>query len=119
MTSDEQTRKVIEQFNESFQKHDPALLKDLIAPDCRLENSGPAPDGSKHNGYDECLAFWSSIASNQGADFTVEETWVAGERSVVRWTLRWGTGPADFVRGVNVHRLSNGQIAESFGYVKG
>jgi ketosteroid isomerase-like protein len=117
--SDEQNRKVIEQFNQAFQNHDPGLLKDVIAPDCLLENSGPAPDGSRHAGYEECLAFWSSIASNEEADFTVEEMWVAGERSVVRWLLRWGSGPADFVRGVNVHRLSGGQIVESLGYVKG
>ncbi|MEU6578524.1 nuclear transport factor 2 family protein [Streptomyces sp. NPDC046805] len=117
--SDEQTRKVIEQFNQAFQTHDPSLLKDVIAPDCRLENSGPAPDGSRHAGYDECLAFWTAIAANEGADFIVEEMWVAGDRSVVRWTLRWGGAPGDFVRGVNVHRLSGGQIVESFGYVKG
>ena len=53
--SDEQTRKVIDQFNQAFQQHDPGLLKDLLAENCRLENSGPAPDGSKHVGYDECL----------------------------------------------------------------
>ncbi|MEV7727386.1 nuclear transport factor 2 family protein [Streptomyces sp. NPDC087917] len=117
--SDEQTRKVIEQFNQAFQQHDPSLLKDLLAENCRLENSGPAPDGSVHLGYDECLQFWSSIAGNEGAAFEVEEVWVAGERAVCRWTLRWGTGPKDFVRGVNVTRLEGGLIVESFGYVKG
>ncbi len=41
--SDEQTRKVIDQFNQAFQQHDPSLLKDLLAENCRLENSGPVP----------------------------------------------------------------------------
>lgn len=117
--SDEQTRKVIEQFNQAFQLHDPGLLKDILAPNCRLENSGPAPDGTKHVGYDECLQFWTSIAGNENITFEVEDVWTAGERSVCRWTLRWGSGSRDFVRGVNVHRLENGLLAESFGYVKG
>ncbi|MFD8985010.1 nuclear transport factor 2 family protein [Streptomyces sp. NPDC059564] len=117
--SDEQTRKVIDQFNQSFQQHDPSLLKDLLAPNCQLENSGPAPDGSKHSGYDECLQFWSAIAGNDNMTFEVEEVWTAGERAVCRWTLRWGAGPQGFVRGVNVTRLEGGLIAESFGYIKG
>ncbi|MFE1789446.1 hypothetical protein ACFW7J_13840 [Streptomyces sp. NPDC059525] len=35
--SDEQTRKVVEQFNQAFRLHDPGLLKDILAEDCRLE----------------------------------------------------------------------------------
>ncbi|MBG0851752.1 nuclear transport factor 2 family protein [Streptomyces spinoverrucosus] len=117
--SDEQTLAVIDQFNRAFREHDPSLLRDLLAEDCYLENSGPAPDGSRHKGYAECLEFWSQIAGNKNLEFVPEEVWAAGERAVCRWTLRWGSGPQDFVRGVNVTRLKNGRIVESFGYVKG
>jgi len=117
--SDERTRKVIEQFNKAFNDHDPSLLRDLLAPDCVLENSGPAPDGSRHEGYDACLEFWSQIAANKQMNFTPEEIWTAGERVVSRWRLVWGPGPADYVRGVNVTKLRDGLIVESFGYVKG
>lgn len=117
--SDERTREVIDQFNRAFGEHDPSLLKDLLAPDCVLENSGPAPQGSRHEGYDECLEFWSQIAASQQAQFTPEEVWTAGERAVCRWLLRYGPGPQDYVRGVNVTRLRDGLIVESFGYVKG
>ncbi|MEV6683872.1 nuclear transport factor 2 family protein [Streptomyces sp. NPDC051130] len=115
---DERTREVIEQFNRAFRQHDPGLLTNILAPDCLLENSGPAPGGTRHVGYDECLRFWSSIAADEGTTFVVEELWTAGERAVCRWLLRWGPGADDFVRGVNVTRLENGLIAESFGYVK-
>ncbi|WP_055494231.1 nuclear transport factor 2 family protein [Streptomyces sp. TP-A0356] len=117
--SDEQTLKVIDEFNRAFREHDPSLLKGLLAEDCVLENSGPAPDGSRHEGYAECLEFWSGIAANEAVDFQPEEVWAAGDRAVCRWTMRWGSGSKDFVRGVNVTRLRDGLIVESFGYVKG
>jgi SnoaL-like protein len=117
--SDEQTLKVIEQFNQAFHDHDPNLLKDLLAEDCVLENSGPAPDGSRHEGYAACLEFWSQIAGNTQATFEPEEVWVAGDRAVCRWRLQWGPGASDFIRGVNVTKLRDGLIVESMGYVKG
>lgn len=118
MSDDERTLKVIEQFNRAFGEHDPSLLKDLLAPDCVLENTSPAPEGSRHQGYDECLAFWSQIAADRNATFVPEDIWTAGDRAVCRWKLTYGPGPKDFVRGVNITRLSEGKIVESFGYVK-
>ncbi len=41
------TAAVIRRFNDAFQLHDPSLLDDLIAADCVLENSTPAPNGSR------------------------------------------------------------------------
>ncbi|GII76180.1 hypothetical protein Sru01_11620 [Sphaerisporangium rufum] len=116
--SEEKTLAVINQFNDAFLKHDPALLDGLIADDCVLENSGPAPDGSRHVGGAACREFWSGIAAGAGS-FEPEEIWVAGERAVIRWRLRWGPTDADSVRGVNLMRLRDGQIVEGMGYVKG
>jgi ketosteroid isomerase-like protein len=117
--SDSTTLQIMNQFNAAFQKHDPSLLEGLLAEDCVLENSGPAPDGSRHVGRAACLEFWSGIAANTDANFEPEEVWAAGDRAIIRWRLRWGPGESDSVRGVNLMRLRDGLIVEGMGYVKG
>jgi len=117
--SDEQTADLMKRFNQAFLEHDPSILDDLIAEDCVLENSGPAPDGSRHVGRAECLAWWTAIAANKETQFEPEEIWASGERAVLRWRLRWGPTDADSVRGVNLMRARDGQIIEGMGYVKG
>lgn len=117
--SDETTLRVITQFDAAFQKHDPSLLDGLLAEDCILENSGPAPDGSRHVGRAACLEFWTGIAANTDMNFEVEEMWAAGERGILRWRLRWGPGETDTVRGVNLMTVRDGLVVEGLGYVKG
>ncbi|MDH2428347.1 nuclear transport factor 2 family protein [Sphaerisporangium sp. TRM90804] len=117
--SDEKTLAVMNQFNDAFLKHDPSLLEELLADDCVLENSGPAPNGSRHVGKAACLEFWSGIASSEQSKFEPEEIWACGDRATIRWRLRWGPGDADSVRGVNLMRLRDGLIVEGMGYVKG
>ena len=116
--SDEQTVTLMHRFNEAFLSHDPSLLHGLIAEDCVLENTGPAPDGSRHEGGDACLAFWAGIASNEQSRFEPEEIYAAGDRGIIRWRLRWGEGADESVRGINLMRIRNGQIVEAMGYVK-
>ncbi|HEY6727950.1 MAG TPA: nuclear transport factor 2 family protein [Polyangiaceae bacterium] len=113
------TSAVIQRFNEAFERHDPTLLPDLIAADCIIENSTPAPRGSRHVGKDACLELWGRLAGSPDLHFEVEEVFVADERAVIRWQLRWGEGENDSVRGVNVMRVRNGQIVEALGYSKG
>ncbi|MDQ2587868.1 nuclear transport factor 2 family protein [Saccharothrix yanglingensis] len=117
--SDDKTLQVLNQFNAAFQKHDPSLLEGLLAEDCVLENSGPAPDGSRHEGLAACREFWSAIAADANANFEPEEVWASGDRGIIRWKLTWGPGPKDHVRGVNLMRLRDGLIVEGMGYVKG
>ncbi|MEO8182386.1 MAG: nuclear transport factor 2 family protein [Deltaproteobacteria bacterium] len=113
------TAEVIRRFNEAFQQHDPAALPELIATDCVIENSHPAPNGSRHVGREACLELWRRIATNPGTHFDVEEVVVTGESAIIRWRLWWGEDEAQSVRGVNLMRVRNGQIAEARGYVKG
>jgi ketosteroid isomerase-like protein len=115
----EATLAVISQFGDAFSKHDPSLLDGIIADDCVLENTNPAPDGSRHEGGAACLEWWKAIAANQDMNFETEETWASGDRAIRRWRLRWGPGESDTVRGVNIMRVRDGQIVEAFGYVKG
>jgi hypothetical protein len=40
----------------AFSMHDPSLLEGLLAEDCILENTGPAPDGARYD--DRAVRRW-------------------------------------------------------------
>jgi ketosteroid isomerase-like protein len=113
------TSEVIQRFNDAFQRHDSTALSELIAPDCIIENSTPAPNGSRHVGKKACLELWGRLATSPDLHFDIEEVFVAGERSIIRWRLHWGEGESNSVRGVNVMRVRDGLIVEALGYSKG
>jgi ketosteroid isomerase-like protein len=113
------TTEVIARFNDAFQRHDPAGLTELIAEDCVIENSTPAPNGATLVGKKACLELWSRLATSPGTQFDVEEVFIASERAVIRWRLRWGEGESTSLRGVNVMRVRDGLIVEALGYSKG
>jgi len=117
--SDQRTTQVLQRFNQAFLSHDPTLLEELLAEDCVLENSSPAPNGSRYVGREACLEFWSKMAADEQVKFEPEDIWVAGERGVIRWRMRWGSVDEESVRGVNLMRLRDGLIVEGLGYVKG
>ena len=59
----------------------------------------------------------SLLATTPQARFSVEEQFSDGSgRAVVRWRYDWADG---HVRGVDIVRVRNGQLAESLAYVKG
>jgi len=113
------TAEVIDRFNDAFQRHDPTGLKDLVAEDCILENTTPAPDGARQVGREACLALWESIASARDTRFDLEDVVVADDRAIIRWRYWWGDDPSQSVRGVNLMRVRDGLIVEGLGYVKG
>ena len=113
------TADIMRRFNQAFLDHDPSLLDALIGADCELENTTPAPDGSRHVGRDACLAVWRAIAANRDGWFEPERTVVCGERAMLQWRYRWGEGAAQSIRGVNLMRVSDALIVEALGYVKG
>ncbi|MBA2677340.1 MAG: nuclear transport factor 2 family protein [Ktedonobacteraceae bacterium] len=110
---------IIQQFNDAFQRHDPALLEDVVAQNCVIENTQPAPNGSRHVGREACLAVWQELAAMTETHFDLEEVFVAGERAIIRWRYQWGEGENNSVRGVNLMRVRNSQIVEGMGYSKG
>ncbi len=99
------TEAILQRFNHVFLSHDPAALRDLIADDCILENTQPAPDGARHEGKDACIAEPESIIAR-------------GDRGEIRWRMVWGPDRANSVRGVNLMRVRDGRIVEAQGYVK-
>ena len=68
-------------FNQAFQRHHPDALTALVAEDCVIENTGPAPNGSRHVGRRACLAVWQGLAGESGTHFEPEEVLVAGDRA--------------------------------------
>jgi ketosteroid isomerase-like protein len=112
------TREVLDRYNEAFRIHDPALLDDLIAEDCVIEDTNPAPDGMRRVGREACLARWSELAADRALTFTPEAADILGDLAVQPWALKWGDGENDRVRGVNLIRIRDGRIVEARGYVK-
>jgi ketosteroid isomerase-like protein len=114
-----ETEDVMRQFHDAFDRHDPAAFVELVADDCVIENTTPAPNGSLHVGKQACLAVWQGLAAAAGTGFSREEVSVVGERAIVRWRYRWGDEESQSVRGVNLMRVRNGRVVEAMGYVKG
>jgi len=113
------TDEVMRRFNDVFQLHDPSALNELVAEDCEIENTQPAPNGSRHVGRDACIALWTGIATAPGTHFDLENVIVTGDRAIILWRFCWGESEANFVRGVNLMRVRDGLIVEAKGYVKG
>lgn len=113
------TVEILTRFDQIFHSHDPTALQDLVADDCVIENTQPAPDGSRHEGKSACIELWTRIATTPGIEFEMESITARGDRGEIRWRLRWGPAHGDSVRGVNLMRVRNGQIVEALGYVKG
>lgn len=112
------TAELMRRFNEVFQRHDPTVLPALVAANCVIENTQPAPNGARIVGRDACVALWTEIATTPGTRFDLEDTETIGDRAVIRWRMWWGDGETNSVRGVNLMRVRDGLIVEALGYVK-
>ncbi|BCB76786.1 nuclear transport factor 2 family protein [Phytohabitans flavus] len=112
------TSEVIRRFNDAFLRHDPDQLDELVGEECVMEAIQPAPDGARYEGRAACLTFWRALAGDHATQFEPEEIAVAGDRASIRWRYRYGTGAADYVRGVNLMRVRDGKIVEALGYSK-
>jgi hypothetical protein len=108
------TATVIDRFNAAFLERSPDDLVGLIAADCVMEGTGPAPDGDVWTGYDACLAGWQGLAADPTITFEVEHIDVDDDRAVIRWRI---TGSQDY-RGVNLMRVRDGKVVEALGYGK-
>ena len=109
-------------FSAAFGSGDVDAIMALMSDDCVFEATGPAPDGIRHEGAEAVRAVWVELfgETSQPA-FTEEESFVAGDRAVLRWRFDWAAedGSAGHVRGVDVLRLRDGLVCEKLSYVKG
>jgi ketosteroid isomerase-like protein len=112
----EDTRTVIGQFHDALNNHDLAALAPLVHDECVFETTEP-PDGTRHVGRDAvltaCRAFFEQ---SPDARFVMEEFVAVDDRALVRWRYDW---PDGHVRGVDVMRVRDGKVIETFAYVKG
>jgi ketosteroid isomerase-like protein len=112
------TAEVIKRFNDAFLERDAAKLVDLVAVDCVMESTQPAPNGTRYEGYDACLRFWQELIADPEGSFEPEDVIVVGDRATIRWRYRFGDGEENTVRGVTLMHVRDGKIVEALGYVK-
>jgi len=112
----EDPAETVRKFDAAFNRHDLAALAELITDDCVFEDTHP-PDGRRVTGRAAVLKAWGEVmAAATAVQFDVEEMVTAGDRVFVLWRYSWADG---HVRGVDVMRVRDGRVAESFAYVKG
>jgi ketosteroid isomerase-like protein len=118
---DQETRRTlqaVQQFHEAFNRHDLDAIMALMSEDCLFENTYPPPDGARHIGQAAVRACWAQLFRDApAAHFAVEELFASGPRAVLRWRYTWAAD--GHVRGVDIYRVRDGQIAEKLSYVKG
>ena len=113
---------VIERFNEAVNRHNVDAIMAAMTEDCVFENTNPSPDGERFEGQAAVRTFWETFfADSPGASFETEELFAAGDRCVVRWTYFWGDGDggSGHVRGLDVFKVRDSEVAEKLAYVKG
>jgi uncharacterized protein (TIGR03086 family) len=109
-------------FNAAFGSGDVDAVMALMSKDCVFESTGPAPDGLRHEGAEAVRAVWVGLfRGTRDLAFTEEESFLDGDRAVVRWRFEWTNedGSPGHVRGVDVMRLRDGLVSEKLSYVKG
>jgi ketosteroid isomerase-like protein len=109
-------------FSAAFGRGDVDAIMSLMTDDCVFEATGPAPDGVRVQGADAVRRVWEDLfGTTTEAVFAEEESFVAGDRAVLRWLFTWTNddGSDGHVRGVDVLRLRDGKVAEKLSYVKG
>ena len=109
-------------FSAAFGRGDVDAIMALSTDDCVFEATGPAPDGERHEGAAALRAVWEQLFGETGEPaFTEEESFVCGDRGVLRWRFDWrdADGGPGHVRGVDVLRLRDGKVCEKLSYVKG
>jgi ketosteroid isomerase-like protein len=114
--SDHTVADVVERFNAAWNDHDLDAALALTAADAVFESTSPAPDGLRSVGHDAIRKAWAPIFADASSRFTVEDTFMAGDRLVQRWRYDWADG---HVRGIDVISVRDGLVGEKLAYVKG
>lgn len=109
-------------FSAAFGAGDVDAIMGLMTDDCVFEATGPAPDGVRHEGVGAVRKVWEELfGQTQDPVFTEEDSFVSGDRGVLRWRFDWtdDDGAPGHVRGVDLLRLRDGRVSEKLSYVKG
>jgi uncharacterized protein (TIGR03086 family) len=106
-------------FNAAFGSGDVDAALALVTDDILFDSTSPAPDGRRVEGKEAVRVAWTEVMGTPGMEFTEEESFVSGDRAVVRWRYAWSGDNSGHVRGVDVIRFRDGLISEKLSYVKG
>ena len=120
-SQEENTHRVINNFNEAFNRHDADALAAFLTDDTVFADTSPAPDGRRIDGKTAVVDFWRAwFARNSDAHFDAEEVIVTGDRAVVLWVYRkMRNGQPWHIRGVDIFTVRHGKVAAKLAYVKG
>lgn len=113
---------VVRRFGAAWEAWDLDAIMALMAEDAVFESTGPEPDGLRVEGHTAIRAEWAEMFEvTRDASFTFEEAFVSGDRATARWRFAWtdDAGQPGHIRGADVMRVRDGQVAEKFSYVKG
>jgi ketosteroid isomerase-like protein len=112
----DETRDVIQGFHDALNSHNLDALSQLVHEECVFETTQP-PDGARHVGrlavLQACQEFFDQSPESR---FEMEEVVTVDDRAFIRWRYAW---PDGHVRGVDVMRVRDGKVIETFAYVKG
>jgi uncharacterized protein (TIGR03086 family) len=114
--------RTLARFNAAFGAGDVDAALALSTEDVVFDSTSPSPDGRRWEGQEAVRAVWVEVMGTPGMTFAEEESFVSGDRAVVRWRYGWGDpgSPGEgHVRGVDVIRFRDGLVAEKLSYVKG
>jgi uncharacterized protein (TIGR03086 family) len=106
-------------FNEAFGSGDVEAAMALVTDDIVFDSTSPTPDGLRLEGKAAVRAAWTEVMGTPGMTFAEEESFVSGDRAVVRWRYSWSGETSGHVRGVDVIRFRDGLVSEKLSYVKG
>ena len=117
---DNDTARVVDAFLAAFNRRDVDGIMSLMTDDCVFEGAWPAPDGAVLVGQQAVRKAWELLFQTRpGLLFEGEETFIAGDRAVARWIMRWTEdGKQQHIRGVDIFRVENGKVANKLTYSK-
>jgi len=112
----DETRDAIQRFHDALNSHDLDALGLVVHEECVFETTAP-PDGTRYVGREAVLAACREFFDQSpGARFEMEDVLTVDDRAVVRWRYDWSDG---HVRGVDLMRVRDRKVVETFAYVKG
>lgn len=120
-SQEQETRAVVEHFNDAFNRHDIDGVAALLTEDTVFEDTSPVPDGRRIEGKAAVVEFWRNwFARNPDARFEAEDIIVGGNRATVLWVYRkMRDGQPWHLRGVDIFTVREGKVAAKLAYVKG
>ena len=114
--------RIVLAFNEAFNRRDVPGMMQLVSDDCVLEDTYPAPDGSRYVGKEAITEFLQQFFSESAEiQIEIEEIFGLGYRCVVLWRYEWVDveGQRACIRGADIFQLKNDLICKKLSYVKG